>query len=182
MIYNKKHISGFTFIELVIVITIISMVSLATYLPYAHHQKKVLLKQASREISQSLWDARNLALNGFDTGSWNVHIGLYISSWATQLEYYEYPNTIDSVDLYALPTISQPIAWNLLKTKKLPLGIQIDSGEQLFIFDAISGSGTFLPSIPVSWELEIEISYKWAISPVLQKQIIYYPRSYISDY
>jgi prepilin-type N-terminal cleavage/methylation domain-containing protein len=58
---------AFTLIELMIVITIISIISLATYIPYAHHQKKTLIKQAAREITQSLSEARNLAINGLST-------------------------------------------------------------------------------------------------------------------
>jgi prepilin-type N-terminal cleavage/methylation domain-containing protein len=65
MIKNK----AFTLIELMIVITIFSIISLATYLPYAHHQKKTLIKQAAREVTQSLSDARNLATNGLSTFS-----------------------------------------------------------------------------------------------------------------
>jgi len=65
----KKQTSAFTLIELIIVMTIIGIVSIATYFPYAHHQKKTLVAQALREIAQSLSEARNLALHGLDTGS-----------------------------------------------------------------------------------------------------------------
>ena len=68
-IERSTKCSAFTLIELMVVITIMSIVMFASYLPYAHHQKKTLLKQASREISQSLSDARNLAIHGLDTGS-----------------------------------------------------------------------------------------------------------------
>lgn len=60
-----RGIPAFTLLELMIVITIIGIISMATYMPYAHHQKKVLIKQATREISQSLSEVRNLAVNGF---------------------------------------------------------------------------------------------------------------------
>jgi prepilin-type N-terminal cleavage/methylation domain-containing protein len=84
---NKK--SGFTIIELMIVITMISIISLATYMPYAHHQKKTLIKQAAREITQSLSEARNLATNGLSTLSGaSLHVGLYFPPAATQIDYY----------------------------------------------------------------------------------------------
>ena len=41
--------SWFTLIELMVVITIVGIVSLATYMPYAHHQKKTIVKQAVKE-------------------------------------------------------------------------------------------------------------------------------------
>ncbi len=166
---------AFTLIELMIVITIISIISLATYFPYAHHQKKTLIKQAAREVTQSLLDARNLAIHGLDTGSGNLNVWLYFASWATQLDYV--------VSTWSLDIVSLPWAY---KIKKLPRGIVVSSidggtGDRLFSFDSITGSGS------ISWSLtsdtvSILLSYRWTSSPVLQKEITYYTKSYISDY
>lgn len=172
---NKKR--AFTLIELMIVITIISIISLATYMPYAHHQKKTLIKQAAREITQSLSEARNLAVNWLSTASWaNLHVGLFFASWATQIDYYTSTWVLDIVSLPA----------EVYKTKKLPSWMQIDSidgesGEQLISFSAISWSW-YLSNIAFSWAIDIDISYKWATSDVLQKTITYYTKSFISDY
>jgi Tfp pilus assembly protein PilE len=46
-----------------VVVTIIGIISLATYMPYAHHQKKTLVKQAVKELSQTLSESRNLAIH-----------------------------------------------------------------------------------------------------------------------
>jgi len=43
-------------------------------MPYAHHQKKTLVKQAVKELSQTLSESRNLAIHGLDTGSGNVYV------------------------------------------------------------------------------------------------------------
>ncbi len=170
-----KKSTAFTLIELMVVMTIMSIVMFASYLPYAHHQKKTLLKQASREISQSLSDARNLAIHGLDTGSGNLTVWLYVASGATELAYYAYPYE----QAFNITNLEEEY---LLKTKKLPKGIRIDtigsvSGEYLFIFQAISGSGSSSETV-----LPIRVSYQWSPDAILQKEILYYPRSYISDY
>lgn len=59
--------TAFTLIELMVVITIMSILMFASYIPYEHHQKKVTLRLAAKEISQSLSEARNLAIYGLDT-------------------------------------------------------------------------------------------------------------------
>jgi len=160
-----------------IVTTIVGLISMATYIPYAHHQKKVLLKQASREITQSLSEARNLAINGIDSGSWNLNIGLYFWVNAQEIEYYASTGALD---------LSSKGILDVYQVKTLPLWIQIDSiagnsQEYFFTFDSITGSGSIYPSV---WdeEIEVKISHKWSTNPVLQQKILYYRQSYISDY
>ena len=168
---------AFTLIELMIVITIISIISLATYMPYAHHQKKTLIKQAAREITQSLSEARNLAINWLSTASWtNLNVGVYFMSWATQIDYYTSTGTLNILSL--------PLT--VYKTKKLPLGMQVDSinwssQAELIHFSAITWSW-YISSAPFTNDIEIDISYKWADSAILQRKITYYTKSYISDY
>lgn len=168
---------AFTLIELMIVITIISIISLATYIPYAHHQKKTLIKQAAREITQSLSEARNLAINGLSTLSGaNLNVWVYFSQEATQIDYYTSAWTLDILSL--------PV--DVYKTKKLPQGMQVDSvwgssSGSLIHFSAISWSW-YISNIAFTSDIQIDISYKWASTPVLQKSITYYTKSFISDY
>jgi len=54
---------GFTLIELIVTISIIMILSLMTYFPYSHYQNKAKLKLASREISQSFYDAKSMAVS-----------------------------------------------------------------------------------------------------------------------
>lgn len=151
---------------------------MATYLPYAHHQKKVLVKQAVREITQSLSDARNLAINGLSGSSGsNLNIALYFSSGSTSIQYYTSTGILD------MTSISP---WNLLKVKHLPRWTQIDSiagniSQQIFWFSALTGDGFTDPDI---WDnpIDFQVSFKWSSDVVLQKVIQYYPKSYISDY
>ena len=58
---------AFTLIELMVVISIIILISVSFYSPYGFHQKKVSLKMGAKEISQSLAEARNMAINGIDS-------------------------------------------------------------------------------------------------------------------
>ncbi len=168
-----------------VVITILSIVGLATYLPYAHHQKKVLVKQGVKEVVQSLTEARNLAINGINSWSWNLNVALLFWSGAQQMEYYTLAHTWSFISSDLHPQAQ------LYKIKKLPPGVQFNNvsvsrDDVLFAFDAISGSGTILQRDgiiePKPETILIDVSYKWARSPVLQKQIEYYTRSYISDY
>lgn len=171
-IKNLSH-KAFTLIELMVVITIMSILMFASYLPYEHYQKKVSLRLAAKEISQSLTEARNLAIYGLDTGSWNVTVALHFASWSQDIDYYAYPYT-------QTPLITNLQQEYKFKSKRLPPWIQIDSingpsNDFLFFFEAISGSGN------VSGEIPIQISYQGSSNLVLQKKIIYYSESHISD-
>lgn len=175
----SSHIRAFTLIELLIVITIIGIISVTTYIPYAHHQKKVLLNQAAREVSQSLRDARSLAINGFNTWSWNVSVALFFWSGSNEIVYYTYPFE-QSISL------SDFSSGEVYLTKKLPKWVEIESigwssQDVLMSFEAISWSGSVEPFLG-SWSIDILTSYAGSTESVLQKEIRYYPRSYISDY
>lgn len=173
----------FTLLELIVVMTILAIISLATYLPYAHHQKKVILQQWVKEVVQSLTEARNLAINGVDTGAWNLNFGLYFEANTSEILYYAIEFEQD-FNINALP--SEPY-----KIKKLPLWVQVNDitgsdEETLISFKAISGELDILSS-NATYTIQnniiaLDVSYGWSTSPVLQKGIEYYTQSYISDY
>lgn len=170
-----KQLGWFTLIELIVVITIVGIISLATYIPYAHHQRKTLVKQAVKELSQTLSETRNLAIRGLDTGSWNVYVWIDLVPWSTKVDYY---TATGGINLFSPD--------NIYKTKQLPtwveiLGINNDTTTPVYLdFSPISGSWRI---VGTTWDtLSIVVSYKWATSEVLQKELIYYTRSFISDY
>jgi prepilin-type N-terminal cleavage/methylation domain-containing protein len=170
-----NHKNAFTLIELMVVITIMGIIMFASYIPYQYHQKKTALKLAAREVSQSLSEARNLALHGLDTGSGNLSLWLLFASGANQITYYAYPFE-QSMDLLSMDESYK------FKEKKLPRGVIFHSigGEKqdYFIsFDAITGSGSITDTT-----LPIVLSYAWSDDIVLQKNILYYTRTHISDY
>ncbi len=166
---------AFTLIELLVVITILMIIMTVTYMPYAHHQKKTLLRQWAREVTQSMTEARNFALHWLDTWSGNLNIWLYFSSGATDIVYYAYPLE-ENMDINTLKEAYK------YKTKKLPQGIQIDSvawesSPYLFEFHAITWSWSYTSESTI----DINISYQWSESPVLQSTIRYRTDAFISD-
>jgi len=46
-----------------VVITIIMIITMSLFEPYHYYQKKIKIKLATKDISQSLYDARNMAIN-----------------------------------------------------------------------------------------------------------------------
>lgn len=146
-------------------------------MPYAHHQKKTLIKQAAREVAQSLSEARNLAINWLSTLSWaNLNVWIYFAPEAKQIDYYASTGVLN---IDSLPT-------EIYKIKLLPKGTQVDLiwwawSWSLISFSAIYGGGDISPG-SFTGEILINISYKWANTTILQKEITYYTKSFISDY
>ena len=191
-IIENKTARAFTLIEVLIVIAILGMMLTATYAPYSHYQKKALLKQGQKEIVQSIYEARNLAINGLDVSWNNVSVGILFDntsdSSSKKLVYYSYPHDTDNVNLNptSLPTTS------IIKSKDLPNNIQIEKidwkKQFLFLFDAINGEGRYyawpwwiLNEITIP-KVDIDISYRRATTPTLQSDITYYVNTYIADY
>lgn len=57
---NKK---GFSLIELMIVIVIIWLMLMLSYAPYNLYQSKAKLRVATREVAQSIYEAKNMAVS-----------------------------------------------------------------------------------------------------------------------
>jgi Flp pilus assembly protein TadG len=51
---------------MLVVIALLLLLLTFVYLPYAHYQEKLKVRQAVREVSQSIIEVRNLAINGID--------------------------------------------------------------------------------------------------------------------
>jgi hypothetical protein len=133
------------------------------------------VKQAVKELSQTLSESRNLAIHWLDTGSWNVYVWIDLIPWAKTIDYY---TSTGWINLF--------IPENLYKTKQLPTWVEIfsvngdDTTPVYMNFSPISGSWEVLGA---SWDtIAIVVSYKWTTSDVLQKELIYYRKSFISDY
>jgi len=185
-----RPLRGFTLIEFMVAMAVFFIISATSYIPYNHYQKKGLLNQWVKEIVQSLYESRNLSINGLDSGSGNVSVGLYFDTTDgnnTALTYFTYPHSFSwsQIDNREWGEIQ------IEKIKTLPQWVQIDTigwGENLLIlFSAISWEGSYYywdpaRSIFTDEEIDIEISYKWATSSSLQRQIKYYTKWNIADY
>lgn len=185
---NKKN--WFTLIELVISITIIWILFLLSYAPYSFYQKKASLKVTSREISQILSEARNMAINWAVTNTWNISIWVYFDSSSNfsnnNIKIFSYPHNIDKIN------INKEAWWNihLIKTLQLKKWIIIDNiiskDNLLFFFESITWKLTYY-----TWEwmnkieleqdkIDITFSYKWSTN--LNKTIEYFTNTNIMEY
>lgn len=189
------HISrkGFTLIEFMVTITIFFIIATASYIPYSHYQRKWLLNQWVKEITQSLYEARNMSINGLNSGSGNVSVWLYFDTsdaGKNQITYFSYPHSFTGSQITNVETSDILIE----RVKTLPGGIWIDSVSEkasfLVFFQAITWKWSYYfwdtplgAKQEFTWDiLDIDVSFKGATSESLQKQIEYYTEGNIADY
>jgi len=183
---------AFTLIELMIAITIVVILTMVTYAPYNYYQNKARLKVTTREISQILYEWRNMAVNWAVGTDWNVSIWVYFNTNTLEkgeVKIFSYPYDIENNDI-------EYTEWEktkLLKTLKLQKAIEINSIEgydnMLFVFDAITWKLTYH-----TWEnwnritindkdtVSVEFSYKNSTSENLRRSIKYFTSTNIIDY
>ena len=185
----KKY--AFTLIELMVAITIVVILTMSIYAPYSYYQNKAKLKVTAREISQLLYDTRNMAVNWSIWELWNVSIWVYFDTNIlnkSKIKVFSYPHDIDNSNFTY-------IEWwdvKLINTLILKQGIQIESignnDNLLFLFDSISWDIKYYNWL--SWsrntvesdEIPIHFSYKWSTSENLNKIINYFTKTNIIDY
>lgn len=186
-----KEKKAFTLIELMIAITIVIIVTMATYAPYNYYKNKAKLKNTASEITQLLYESRNKAVNWAVWLDWNVSIWVYFDSselYKDKIEIFSYPHDINNLDI-------DKIEWwdvNKIDTIFLEKGVWIDNidwnDNLLFVFSSISWDLSFYTwSWPVrtsfnDTEVLINFSYKWASSINLQKTVTYFTNTNIIDY
>ena len=171
---------AFSLVELLVVITIIALISLAIYFPYAHHQRKTLVNQWLSELSQGLNNARNMAIQGRVSGSGNLHIGLFFPDENTLLFHG-----------YSLTSTGSLTDAELVSRRLLPRWVTLTGslvGTEYF-FEAISWdltkrelqNNTFITS--PHWDREIfEISFMNSSSESLRRTLYYFTQSHITDF
>jgi len=161
------------------------------YLPYSHYQNKAKLKLASREISQSFYESKNMSVSWIKDISWNRSIWLYFSNqdWEDdKIVFFSYPHNLDT----NLINIIESSDVKIIKSKELQDNIKIDYlnwyDNILFFFNSISWitnvySFTSTWKIPVNNDsISIKFSYKKSSSESLRKELIYYKDTNIIDY
>ena len=178
----------FTLIEFMIVISILGIMMTITYAPYNLFIKKADLRNASKNISKTLSESRNMAIHWISSSVWNLSIWVYFDEDNKNIvKIFSYP--------YNYQTWSQIVVDDdslILKEIDLWQDIWIEEIEGkskvLFLFEAISWKWHYFDFENVKSDLvvsdnkiEIEYSYKWASSN-LRKTLDYYIKTYISDY
>ena len=169
----------FTLIEIMIVISIVWMMMAMAHAPYSYFQKKIELKVAAKQIAKTLSESRSMAIHWINVWNKNQSIWVYFDKTKKNIiEIYSY----DCNDVSNRTK---------LKEIKIEQNIQVDkiSGKNtmLFFFNSITGDGKFFEKLDLTNEvienkINIEFSYKWASRSVLQRNIEYYTKTYISDY
>lgn len=187
------HIKWFTLVELMVSISIFFIMSLATYVSYSHVHKKSLLNQWVKEITKTIYEARNLAINGIDSGSGNISIWAYFDNETQETQsrivFFSYPHSFTWSQI--IPEETDKIL--LYKEIQLPDGVRLESvawkNKFLMYFSAPEGRWEYYfwsesnEKQVYTWAvLPLLVSYKNAISPSLQKEIKYYTQGYIADY
>ena len=176
----RKTKEAFTLVELMVVITIMVILSMMVYAPYQHFQTKQKVRNSAKIVSQTLYEARNLAINGSLTGTWNSSIWVLFASWATDITLFQYPFEDVSGLNYADKT-DQSVY--LFENKKLEPWVKISWKDYLMIYEAISGSGVYLEnwSSFTNNNLELSVWIWWADTWNLNKKIKYYTKTYVAD-
>jgi len=188
MYLNKK---AFTLFELMVAMSIVISIMLMSYLPYSHYQNKAKLKLSSREISQSFYDAKNMAVSWIRDVDWNKSIWLYLTKDNInndKLIFFSYPHDIDET------SINNEELWDIkiIKTRELQDGIKLNYlwwyDNLLFFFNSINWESKIY-TFWASWKIEITdneisliFSYKNATSWSLRKELIYFKNTNIIDY
>ena len=168
MVLEKK---AFTLIELMVVITIMFILSMMIYAPYQHYQTKQKVRNSAKVVTQTLQQARNLAINWISTGTWNTSIWVLFESGSTDITLLQYPHG------------EGVTSSSILEKKKLEPWVKISWDKLLFFYEAISWSGTYYKNDMIinDKNLEVSIWFGWAHSWNLNKKIDYYTRTYVSD-
>lgn len=189
----KKHLSkkAYTLIELMVAITIITIMTIMTYVPYSFYSNKEKVRTTAKEISQTLLDARNKAINWLSNSTSNVQIWVYFDKNAgNKISYLSYP-----YDFSWTYIISEDLSQNirLIKEKVIPEGIiinNIDSKDNmLFIFKSITwdlemryNNGWLFQTYTSTWLVNINFWFKWSSSWPLSKTVKYNIKTFITDY
>lgn len=199
---NNKNISSlnsilwdkraFTLIELIITITIIVLIWGATFMNFAYSQNKMNLKLTAKDVSQALYNARNMAINWLDSNSWNVSVWVYFDNSndnKNKITFFSYPFNLDINSTDLLNTDARRLIKEISFSNSIELNWVEDKDKFLFLFQAISGSWYYYywdstsTKIPYTWEdIDIMISFKGAESTNLSKNIKYIIWTNIIDY
>lgn len=184
------HNKAFTLIELLVSMTIFFVLVTMTYVPYNFYMNKVKVRSTIKEISQSLYEARNMAINWISDWS-NKSIWLYIDiDEKDTLTFFSYPHT------FTWSQITNQISSDIefIKSYKLLEWMELRSimwkNNWLFFFDAITWKWKYYywddlwnRQIISDNKINIDFSFKNATPwSSLYWELIYFTKTNIVDY
>lgn len=187
--YKEKK--AFTLFELIVAMSIAMTLMMMTFAPYSYYQNKAKLKLASREISQSFYEAKNMAVSWIKDVKWNKSIWIYMTNIVpnnNKIVFFSYPYDIDE------NSINNIELWDtkIVKTKLLQDGIKINdlwwNNSILFFYNSITWESKVynfdtIPKTEITLdEIPIIFSFKNATTANLRKELIYFKATNIVDY
>lgn len=182
---KHKTQKWFTLVELLISMTIFFIFVVMTYVNYSYYQNISKVKLSLKQISQTINDARNLAI------SWYNKDWINQSIWV----YFDLENDKNNISLYAINYNSWIILNNNSFYKKISLQpwIWIDNiswkNKILIYFSSIYAKpeiyyydNSWVANI-FSWDyLDFDISFKWALTFPLNRKLKYFKNTNVVDY
>ena len=183
--------SAYTLIELIVVISIIMFLTVMTYVPYNFYSNKEKVRLWAKEISQTLSEARNMAINWLSNSNSNLKIWIYFDkNTGNKIRYLSYPYSFSGTY-----KVEEDLTQNirLIKEKQIPEFISInkinDKENMLFLYDSITWdislktiNSWLAQTYTSTWILEINFWFKWADSGSLTKTVKYNTKTFITDY
>lgn len=180
MKYNKNW---FTLIEMLIAISIFFIIVVMTYVNYAYFQNIARVKISLKEISQSINEARNMAISWFDKNWVNQSLWVYFD--------------LDNKNLIKLYSYNYN-SWvvlsetNLVKERKLQDYVWIDyiwwKNKVMIYFSSIYAEPEIyyfddwsINTLNIN-ELDFKISFKNALNFPLKRDLKYFKNTNVVDY
>lgn len=183
--------SAFTLIELMVAITIFVLLWSMVFWPYAYYLNKSKVKHTQKEVTQLIYEAKNMALNGIVWEDKNISVWVFFdTNQADRIDVisFDYDKTADDIQ-------TNPNLVNDALSKKPIISLTLQPGitfqeiswEEigLIYFQAINGSWWLLAGnsfSQISGNSDIVFAYKDATSWALRKAITYIPDTQIVDY
>lgn len=202
----KKWKKAFTLIELVIVMSILFVLLIFSYWSYSNYQVRAKLKLATREVSQSFYEAKNMAISWVESEvePWkfkNNSVIIVLSkdeSDNNKIKYYfeNFENYLDSDWNFNDSNILNILSKQAEKEKSLQSYINFmqfwwdDKYDKLILFyESVTWEvrafliDSSLNKIPVSSiSVKIKLSFKDSKINFFQRDITYFLKTNIVDY
>ena len=198
---------AFTLIELIVSISILVIIMMFSYAPYNLYQNRAKVKLATREVAQSLYEAKNMAIswvkwkNNSDDSKQefkNKSVWVFLTSEETKdskinFYYYDY-NISDSEIVFPSkePDAERQIqdwvtmtwfsAWERDYSSLLLFYESVTWKVKVYWFDASWSKIDITENGKNDDTVKIKFTYKKATTSFLQKEIKYYLKTNIVDY
>ena len=185
-----KNISQvwFTLIEFMVAITIFFLISLIAYAPYTYNINKQKVRHTGKEVSQLIYEAKNMAINWMISSDNDIN---NTKNMSIAVKFDSSNKSKVTILWYPHDTYNYSNPWESLYVLDLQPWMQFDSFNNnqtggMLIFESITWSG----KVYVNWselsslpdKIPLMFSFKGSDKITMQSEILYYPKNQIVDY